>query len=178
MPPPSTSDWPAVKATAIARNSIKEAADLHSVPYTAAKMRASREKWPVGQRTAQAVEKAKQANREQLAKVSPASVTAVTSTSDALVTALAEDSQATRIGFSKAGRKAAEHLATLAPQVLVDKDTAQSAKHWHGVASGTHAWDEKPESNNFMVSIALIKLDLPPARPEPAIKSATILNQS
>ena len=140
MPPPCTDNWEAVKATAIARNSIKEAADLHSVPYSAAKMRASREKWPVGQRTAKAVENARQANREQLAKVSPSSVTAVTSTSDALVTALVEDEKQTKHDLSKATRKAAGTLKRMPGAELVSE--AQNLKHVAGTAALLHGWEK------------------------------------
>jgi hypothetical protein len=138
MPPPCTDDWNAVKNTAIALNSIKEAASLHNVPYKAAKMRASREKWPVGHRTAKIVAEAVQVKREQLAKINPASVTAVTSTSDALETALIEDGKATRKAFSKATRKFAEHVAKLKPSMAVARSIA--VKNWTGVGSTVYNW--------------------------------------
>lgn len=111
MPAAITTDWPAVKATAIARNSIKEAADLHGVTYESARVRACREEWPVGRRPAKMVQQAKDAEQAQLVKVSPQAVTSVTSTADALATALADDSRATRAALATAARKAGEAFA-------------------------------------------------------------------
>ena len=112
MPAPSTDDWPAVQATATRLNDIKRAAELHGVSYTAARMRASREKWFVGRRPAVIVQQAKEASREQLAKVSPGVVTSVTSASDALVQEMAENHRETRLGLSKWTRKSAQQLAS------------------------------------------------------------------
>jgi hypothetical protein len=78
---------------------------------------------------------------------------------DALKTQLELDSEASKIGFSKASRKAAENLATKSPRTLLDKDTAQAAKHWHGIASGTHGWEEKQQQAQVMVNIALLGID-------------------
>jgi NADH dehydrogenase/NADH:ubiquinone oxidoreductase subunit G len=130
-----------VKVTAIARGSLKEAASLHKVPYSAVKMRASREKWPVGRRTAQAVQQAREVEQTQLAKISPQSVTRVTSTADALVTALAEDSSETRHDLSKAARKAASKLREMPGAEILS--SAQDMKHVANTASMLHGWAEQ-----------------------------------
>jgi hypothetical protein len=140
MPAPSTTDWPAVKATAIARNSIKEAAALHNVPYDAAKQRACREKWPVGRRLGKAVQEAKSLEQAQLVKVNPSAVTSVTSTADALVTALAEDNRETRMSLSSATRKAARSL-----QGMPGGDIVNGARKLKDVVSSAgiiHGWNE------------------------------------
>jgi hypothetical protein len=142
MPPPCTNDWEAVKATAIARNSIKEAAKLHNVPYTAAKKRASREKWPVGRRPAKAVREAKAFNQGQLVKANPRAVSCVTSTADALVIALENDSQETRLDLSKAARKAAKAFRTMQGRAVISE--AQNLKHVVNSASQLHGWEERP----------------------------------
>ena len=137
MPAPCTTDWPAIRATAIALNSIKEAAARHSVPYTAAKKRASREQWPVGRRPARAVQEAKQLEQAQLAKVSPKSVTTVTSTADALESSLAENNEETRMSLSIAARNGARALAKMPGEDVVRKsgnfkDITTAAGHLHG----------------------------------------------
>lgn len=81
------------------------------------------------------------------------------SPADALATVLAADSEATKIGFSKAARKTAEALKEREAEALLDKDTAQAAKHWHGIASGVHGWEEKQSQANVMVNIALLGID-------------------
>ncbi len=141
MPAPCTSDWPAVKATAIARNSIKEAAELHSVSYEAAKQRASREAWPVGRRPAKAAEQAKQVAHAQLVKVSPSAVASVTSASDAIATAIAQDGRNTKLDLAKAARKAAGTLRDLPGEAIVEK--AQQMRHVASTAALLHGWEEK-----------------------------------
>ena len=78
---------------------------------------------------------------------------------DALASTLLQDSEATRIGFSIASRKAAESLAERSAGYLLDKDTAQAAKHWHGVAAGTHGWEAKSEQPAVMVNVAILGVD-------------------
>lgn len=110
----------------------------------------------MGRRPAKAVQQAKQFAQAQLVKANPTAVASVTSTADALETALANDSSATKLGFSKAARKVAEKLPTLSESELMDKDRAQAAKHWHGIAAGTHGWEQKAESSAVMVNVALL----------------------
>jgi hypothetical protein len=84
MPAAIHADWSQVRDTAVALQSIKLAAQEHGVPYEAARMRASREKWPVGQRLAKVITDAKQVHASAVAKANPNAVTSVTSTSDVL----------------------------------------------------------------------------------------------
>ncbi len=144
MPAPSTTDWPAVKATAIARNSLKEAAALHNVPHGAVRQRACREKWPVGRRLGKAVQEAKQIDQQQLAKINPKSVTSVTSTADALVTALADDSKATRAALATTARIGSEHFAEEArktPGVVMDR--AKNFQQLTSAAGMIGGWGER-----------------------------------
>lgn len=141
MPAPCTTDWPAVRATAIALNSIKEAAELHKVSYDAAKMRASREAWPVGRRPAKAVQSAEEVNQAQLAKINPKSVTSVTSTADALTSVLVNDERETRMSLSKATRKAARAVEGLPGVQVFGK--ARSLKDLVSSAAQLHGWGER-----------------------------------
>lgn len=93
-------------------------------------------------------------------------VTNVTTVANAHADALSDDSQATRIGFSRASRKVAERASSLPADELMDKETAQAAKHWHGIASGTHGWEAKQEAPAVLVNIALLGV---PATPAPRL---------
>jgi hypothetical protein len=42
----------------------------------------------------------------------------------------------------RAGRKVAQKLAQMPGHVLIEKDTAQAAKHWAGTAALTHGWEK------------------------------------
>jgi hypothetical protein len=149
MPAALTVDWPAVKATAIALNSIKIAAERHGVTYEAARMRASRESWLVGRRPAKAAAEAKAVVQAQLEKVSPGAVTSVTSTADALATTLADENQRTRAGFSRAAVKVAEKAAKMDPEEILER--ARSLKDVAHVAGQVHGWDAKETDGNVVL---------------------------
>lgn len=149
MPPPSTDNWEAVKATAIALNSIKLAAEQHGVGYEAARQQASREKWPVGRRPAKAAKEAQQFAHAQLVKVSPRAVTSVTSTADALSNVLAEDSRETRISLSKAARQLAKKGET------ADLSEAGDVLQVGKLAALTHEW-QQPGGSSLVINVALI----------------------
>lgn len=84
---------------------------------------------------------------------------------DSVVEQLNTDSKATRLGFSKAARKVAESLPNKSETQLLDKDTAQSAKHWAGVAAQAQpGWEQEKKADGGLVSVALIRLELPDAR--------------
>lgn len=63
--------------------------------------------------------------------------------SAAMVEALTDDSNATKIGFARAARTVATDLAGKSAAILTDKDTAQAANHWTGIASKVHGWEQK-----------------------------------
>jgi hypothetical protein len=151
MPPPCTDDWNAVKNTAVALNSIKDAADLHNVPYKAAKMRASREKWPVGHRTAKAIANAVQVNREQLAKANPLSVTAVTTTSDALISKLKEHGESTKINLAKVAKNASEVLLKKKDNALLKQH--QAFKNFVSGSGQLHDWGTSSQGGSINLNI-------------------------
>lgn len=151
MPPACTDDWNAVKNTAVALNSIKEAADLHNVPYKAAKMRASREKWPVGHRTAKAIANAVQVNRDQLAKTNPSSVTAVTTTSDALLSKLKETGESTKINLAKVAKHASEVLLKKKGNALLKQH--QAFKNFVSGSGQLHDWGTSSAGGSINLNI-------------------------
>ena len=73
-------------------------------------------------------------------------ITVIKKPSQALSDSLQDDSKATRIGFSKAARKASEKLAQMPSETLLEPAVSVSASKWHGIASGTHGWAEKGNS--------------------------------
>lgn len=158
MPPPCTDDWNAVRNTAVALNSIKEAARLHNVPYEAARMRASREKWPVGHRTAKAIADAVQVNRDQLAKVSPSSVTAVTTTSDALVSQLKEHGESTKINLAKVAKNASEVLLKKKGNALLKQH--QAFKNFVSGSGQLHDWGTGSAGAGFTLNVLSIGGDM------------------
>jgi hypothetical protein len=155
MPAALTVDWSAVKATAVALNSIKRAAEQHGVTYEAARVRACRETWPVGRRPAKAVQQAKAVEQAQLVKVTPEAVTSVTSTADALSTALAEDSNATKTGFSRMARRVAEAAAGYqAPKALKN---SRALRDVATIAGQVHGWDAKTgDDRRVMINIGIL----------------------
>lgn len=66
-------------------------------------------------------------------------VTSVTTPSDALRELLETDSKQTKIGLSKAARKAAEHLAEAAPTEVLKR--SRQMKDVAGTASLVHQWE-------------------------------------
>jgi hypothetical protein len=111
--PAQIADWSQVKATAIALASIKDAAAEHGVSYKAAKMRASREQWPVGRRVHKLAQQAQQQANTQMMIASKGTVTSVTSTADALANTLAERQKRSKLGLSSWLTESSEHLASL-----------------------------------------------------------------
>lgn len=151
-------DWAGIRAAAVTigiRAAARQAA--HALPPIEQQRfvkrvlkRAEREGWM----------KAKQAAMS-LVPVSPSGPSLplsshVVTGSDLMAKQLADDSTATRVGFSKAARKVAQHASTLEPADLMDKDTSQAAKHWHGVAAGVHGWEQKQDQTAVMVNVALL----------------------
>jgi len=71
MPAAQSHDWSEVRATAIALGSIAKAARHHNVTYNAAKLRASREQWPVGFRPKKLAQKATEALKQHTQRANP-----------------------------------------------------------------------------------------------------------
>jgi formiminotetrahydrofolate cyclodeaminase len=158
MPPPCTDDWNAVKNTAVALNSIKEAAELHNVPYEAARMRASREKWPVGHRTAKAIANAVQVNRKQIAKANPNAVTAVTTTSDALISRLKEHGENTKQNLAEVAENASKVLLKKKGNALLKQH--QAFKNFVSGSGQLHGWDEGKGSTGPTLNVLSIGGDM------------------
>jgi hypothetical protein len=94
--------------------------------------RCSRQKWLV---------KAKK-DKADAVMTSPSALSAnVRKGADVLSELLADNSKRSKIGFSKASVKAAEHFAELPAKELVDKDRAQAMKHHVSSAAITHDWE-------------------------------------
>lgn len=90
----------------------------------------------------------------------PVIVTGVTKPADALKEMLAEDSRETRLGFSRALRRAAKHAEDMpAAEVL---EQAQNVKALIGGASQVHGWQEAGGAATTVVNIALIGRSLEP----------------
>ena len=141
MPAPISADWPAIRDTAVALQSIKLAAEKHGVPYPAARTRASREAWPVGRRISLALSTAKAAHAQAIQKANPKAVTSATSTSDALVEALSEDNMETRISLSRGIRKAAETIGKYKGTTILSN--ARKVKDIVSSAAQVHGWEAK-----------------------------------
>jgi len=88
----------------------------------------------------------------------PQVVTNVTKPSVALANVLAEDSLATKVGFSRAAVKVATHLGEKEADALIERDTAQSARQWSEIAGKVHGWDAKEQAAgvNVAVNIGII----------------------
>jgi hypothetical protein len=91
-------------------------------------------------------------------------VISVIKPSDALAQTLSDDSNATKIGFSRAARKVSQHLAEGTAKALVRPATAISASKWATVAGQVHGWQESKRDEGGLVAIQLIRLELPQAQ--------------
>jgi len=78
------------------------------------------------------------------------SVTNVTKPADALVSALAEDSRETKVGFSRAARKVSTRLSGMDPDELTLPEVALSASKWHGIAEGVHKWNQEERGSGVL----------------------------
>jgi hypothetical protein len=143
-------DWAGLRAAAVAvgiRRAARQAA-LHLPPdekerfIQRAMKRCSREKW---------LAKAQQDKADALV-TSPSALSAnVRKGADVLIELLADNSKRSKIGFSKASVKAAEHFAELPAKELVDKDRAQAMKHHVSSAAITHDWENVDKSGHQSV---------------------------
>jgi len=70
--------------------------------------------------------------------------------SDSLRDSLADDSKATRIGFSRAARKVAQHVSEAPVNELISPATALSASKWHGVAESIHQWNAEAKGSGVL----------------------------
>lgn len=94
-------------------------------------------------------------------KLPPTVLTATNATkqpSVALAEALADDSIATKSGFSKAARRVAAHLGGQDAEKLLERDLAASGAQWSGIAKTVHGWDAKSGADgvNVMVNVAIL----------------------
>jgi hypothetical protein len=148
-------DWPGIRAAAVTVG-VREAARQASrnLPPDEQKrfvdrvmQRSHREGW-IRRKTA-IIEK-----RLDVEQAKPMSAP-VSTGADSIAKALADDSNATKIGFSTTARKFAEHVATKKPSL--DKDRAQAIRHMAGVASTVHGWDEsKGADRRVMINIGIL----------------------
>jgi hypothetical protein len=133
-------DWPGLRAAAVAigiRKAARQAArdlppDEQERFVQRAMKRCSRQKWLVKS----------QQDRADAVVTSPSALSAnVRKGADVLSELLAGNSKRSKIGFSKASVKAAEHFAELPAKELVGKNTAQAMKHHVSSAAITHNWE-------------------------------------
>jgi hypothetical protein len=156
---PEEIDWAGLRAAAVAigiRPAARQAArdlppDEQQRFVQRAMKRCSREKWLV---------KSEQGKADAVA-ISPTALSAnVRSGADTLATALAEDSQATRIAAARAHRKATEHAAKLSGKTLMEKDVAQALRHHDQGAAIVHGWSETEQAPvGAIVNIAMLRVD-------------------
>lgn len=119
--PAQIADWSEVKATAISTGNLKRTAELHGLEHATVRMRASREKWPVGRRVHLAVQQAKVNATAQIVAASDGRVTSVTPASDALAEANAENSRSGRADLLRYGARAAKRLAEINPDEAIER---------------------------------------------------------
>lgn len=113
--------------------------------------RSSREKWLV---------KAEDARQSITLSASKPLSANVRTGADAVKESLADDSQETKVSWSKALRKAAKHAEEMQPGDLMAN--AQNVKALIGGSAQVHGWQEAGGAGTTVVNIALIgrSLDL------------------
>lgn len=150
MPAAITADWEAVRDTAVALQSIKLAAEKHEVPYEAARMRASREAWPVGRRLAKALAAAKQAHSKAIVAANPKAVASVTSTSDALISTLADRKDKSALHLSKYVVDASQRGANSNGQLELADDLNKVA------SIRSKVWPEEKQAGGFTLNLGIL----------------------
>ena len=154
-------DWSGLRAAAVAigiRKAARQAArdlpqDEQERFVQRAMKRCSREKWLV---------KAQQDKADAVATSTRTLSANVRTGADALLNALAEDSQATRIAAARAHRKATEHAAKLSGKTLMKRDVAQALKHHDQGAAIVHGWSEMEQAQGAHVAINIAMLSVDP----------------
>lgn len=166
--PAQVADWSEVKAFALSCGNLKQAADTFGIEYTAVRVRAHREKWPVGRRLQKNVTQAKETLQASIAKNRKTSVnsnvTPVTTASEALIVTLADYERRTKIALAKASAKGAEHVAESQGDEVVA--AAADLKSLAGVAAVAHGWNggndvTRGKSASILVNIGLVMSQLP-----------------
>lgn len=147
MPAP-IADWSQVKATAIGTGSLKDAAQHHQVSYKAVKMRASREKWPVGQRVHKMAREAQDLANHAIVQCSQGRVTSVTSAAEALESTLKQRQNHTKLGLSLFAARAAR-VASKLPQ---DKLLARAGEVKAVADIASKVWPEVQGDTGMHVS--------------------------
>ena len=169
-------DWPGIRAAAVvigiraaARNASSDLPPVEQKRFVERVMkRASREKWlakaqvpagvvvPLSSTPPLATARPRALQVRQFAE-KPMSAS-VRSGAETLQNKLANDSRDTRLAWSEAAKKQAEHFAKLSP--TVDHKRAIAAKNWHSVAAGVHGWDGRDAGMQINLNV----LSLPSAR--------------
>jgi hypothetical protein len=148
-------DWPGIRAAAVtigvrraARNAARDLPPDEQIRFVDRVLqRSHREGWI---RTKTAI-----IEQQTDAPASKPMSSPVISGADSIAKALADDSNATKIGFSTAARKVATKIGAMKPNL--DKDRAQAVRHWAGVASSVHGWqDEKGGDRRVMINIGIL----------------------
>lgn len=155
--------WEEVKILAVALKNVREAAIRISSRLPEQEQqrfiervnkRAYRERW---------LDKEAEILPPAIANAKPLSK-AVQSASSVLANVLSERSNKTKLNLSKAALKASKRFSELDGNTLIDKDIAQSAKHWTGSAAQIHSWQEKeqqqgPLNLQFLGGRAVIQIN-------------------
>lgn len=93
------------------------------------------------------------------------SVTSVTTPSEALRSTLAERSDKTRLGLSKAAMKAAQHLGDQDPEWLITETASKVGNNWARTSSATFGWEAGSKSagdlNLSILGNALVQVNRP-----------------
>lgn len=147
-------DWAGIRANAVtmgiraaARSAARDLPDIEQDRFVERVLkRAQREEWMKAKE--QAMSSAVVINEKPLSAN-------VHTGADSIAKTLADDSNATKIGFSTAARKVATKISAMKPNL--DKDRAQAVRHWAGVASSVHGWqDEKGGDRRVMINIGIL----------------------
>ncbi len=133
MPRVDPAKLEAVKTLATAVG-VREAARRTGIPQATVQAWSARYKWFAPTKLPPTISNPRNAT---IASKSP---------SVALADTLNDQSKQTRLNFSKSALKVSEELARMPSPQLLAPAVSVSASKWHGIASGTHGWQEKGSS--------------------------------
>lgn len=149
--PSAVADWSQVKATAIHRGSLKEAAEAHGLNYPSVRMRASREEWPVGRRVQKTVQAAQAMMESQIIKASGGRVASVTSSAEAAEIMLKEGAINTRLDLTRYAARMAKQAGDAG--LLEEAPLYKAVADIHGKMHPEVAEDHSTHLSFFSVSM-------------------------
>jgi uncharacterized protein YcnI len=151
MPAPLPANWPSIAALAASGVTLQEIAQKTGIALSTIKARCRRGGWKV---------QGKAIQEEKVEAAVTAGQMSECATDGPMVAKriLEENSQETRLSFSRSMRKTAKHIETMAPGEVLN--SAQNVKALIAGTAQVHAWDEEQKNAGMSLSFYSVAGDM------------------